>query len=194
MINSRQRGDGMRVFIAIELEDWLKEYIYEKQKDIKRNSIKGNFSRKENFHLTLRFIGEADEEEIERIKKAIDRTAETSKPFNMQLGKLGYFPRKNKKIVWAGISNGQKKLRNLFDILEINLEKQGFDREERGLKPHITIARQVRLKIDFDNLAEKINIESLNIPVEKISLMESTRVNGKLTYRPIYVKEINTGS
>lgn len=178
----------MRVFIAIELDENIKEYIFQNQKIVKDNSIKGNFSRKENFHLTLRFIGEANVKQIDVLKKTIDETAKITSSFEMQLGGLGYFSRKNRKIIWLGISNGKKSLQQLFDILENNLEEYGFGRDERGLNPHITMARQVILNTDFELLAEKVKTEEIEIPVKKISLMESTRVDGKLTYRPIYTK------
>lgn len=178
----------MRMFIAIELDNTLKEYVFQRQQIIKNNSRRGNFSRKENFHLTLKFIGEVNIEEIEDIKKAINNTASVFSPFKMNLGELGYFPRKNKKIIWIGTSQGNKKLHKLFNILETNLDRLGFEREARGLKPHITLAREVVLKKDFKLLSKEISIESKEIPVKKISLMESTRIDGLLTYRPIYTK------
>lgn len=184
------RGEGMRTFIAIELTDELKEYIADKQQVIKKHSIKGNFSHKENFHLTLRFIGEINDNEIDKLKNAIDRTAEKNREFNLELGSLGYFPRKNKKIIWIGISRGREKLKSLFGDLEENLAKQGFQKEDRELRPHITIGREVKLDSEFDIIKQKIFIEPKKIQVEKISLMESTRINGKLTYIPIYTRNM----
>lgn len=178
----------MRVFIAIELDENIKEYIFQNQRIVRDNSIKGNFSRKENLHLTLRFIGEANAKQIDDLKKNIDETAKITSSFEIQLGGLGYFPKKNRKIIWLGISKGKKSLQQLFNVLENNLEKHGFGRDERGLNPHITMARQVILNTDFKLLTEKVKIEDIEIPVKKISLMESTRVDGKLTYRPIYTK------
>lgn len=180
----------MRTFIAVELDDQIKNYIYDKQEVVRTNSKRGNFSRKENFHLTLRFIGESSIEEIEDIKRAINETVKSNRPFNITLGKLGCFPRGTKKIIWIGINNGYNELNKLFGKLENNLEKQGFEREKRGLKPHITIAREVRLLKDFKEICEEIQIQDKIIPVTKISLMESTRVDEKLTYRPIYTKNL----
>ncbi|SKC48942.1 RNA 2',3'-cyclic phosphodiesterase [Maledivibacter halophilus] len=180
----------MRVFIAIELDDNLRQYIFQKQQIVKKNSRKGNFSRKENFHLTLKFIGEVSIEETQYIKKAIDKTASIFSPFKMNLGELGYFPRKNRKIIWIGTSQGNKRLQQLFNIMDQNLNVFGFEREVRGLKPHITLAREVVLKKDFNSLSQEIIIENKELIVEKISLMESTRINGVLTYRPIYRKKL----
>lgn len=180
----------MRVFIGIELDESMKEYIFKNQQIVKNNSVKGNYSRKENFHLTLRFIGEVNDVQIDDLKKTIDETAKISSTFKLKSGELGYFPRKNKKIIWVGISEGQRSLQQLFNVLENNLQKHGFERDERGFKPHITIAREVILNMDFKPLTEKVKIENRDIPVNKISLMESTRIDGKLTYRPIYTKNL----
>jgi len=178
----------VRTFIAIELEDELKNYIFEKQQIIKSDSEKGNFARKENFHLTLRFIGETNPDQVEALKEAIDKTSQQFTFFDLKSGKMGYFPKKNKKIIWLGISEGQITLQQLFSELENNLHKQGFKKDERGLNPHITLGRQIILKKDFNKIAEEINILYRDIPVKKISLMESTRINDILTYRPTYTK------
>jgi len=180
----------MRVFIAIELDEKLKDYIFEQQKLVKANSVKGNFSRKENFHLTLRFIGEANCDEIEMLKTAIDATANDFSPFNLKLGELGYFLKKSKRIIWIGISKGQKELQQLFNLLENNLVRQGFEREVRGLKPHITLAREVVLNTDFKLISKEAKILDKELAVKKISLMESKKIDGKLTYKPIYIKDI----
>lgn len=175
----------MRVFIAIELDDEIKKYLSEIQTKVKKNSIKGNFTREANFHLTLRFIGDVDDKGIHSLKRAIDETSKEFQEFELKLGGLGEFPRKDKKIIWIGLSEGIKELKDLFKRLENNLEKQGFNREERGLKPHITIGREVRVDKPFEDLKNEISIEPKLINVKKISLMESTRVNGVLSYIPI---------
>ncbi|WZL74325.1 RNA 2',3'-cyclic phosphodiesterase [Clostridiaceae bacterium 35-E11] len=181
----------MRVFIAITLEDEMKKYIAQRQATVKNLSIKGNFTRTDNFHLTLRFIGEVNENQIQAIKKAMDDTANAIKPFELRLGQLGQFPRREKKIVWIGIHEGRKPLQDLFESIESHLEKEGFEREGRGLKPHITLGREIRLKEPFEALMNEMQIQGKKIPVEKIALMESKRVEGILKYIPIYTKTLN---
>jgi 2'-5' RNA ligase len=62
-------------------------------------------------------------------------------------------------------------------------------REDRNFTPHITLGRQVVCNEEFGKLVEMINVDNMTILVDKISLMESTREDGELKYRPIYVKE-----
>ncbi len=180
----------MRVFIAVELDDYIKKYIANIQKNVKEYTLKGNFTHLNNFHLTLRFIGEVEEAEIVKLKDAIDQTTLEIKPFTIRLGNLGCFPKKTKKILWLGLSEGEQYIRSLFLKLENNLEKKGYAREERGIKPHITIGREVRLKTDFNNICDILNVDEKQISISQISLMESKRVEGELRYMPTYISDM----
>ncbi|MFT9494088.1 RNA 2',3'-cyclic phosphodiesterase [Anaerosolibacter sp.] len=180
----------MRVFIAIEIEDGLKAYLGEKQQEVRTHSEKGNFTRLENLHLTLRFMGEVPNQGIEKIKEAMEAAAEQINAFQMTLGALGEFPKGNKKILWMGIHQGQPALQQLYNDLEQCLEERGFPREERGLNPHITLGREIVLQKPFGELKEAITVEDKTIEVKGITLMESTRIQGVLTYVPIYRRNL----
>ncbi len=176
----------MRLFIAIELEDGIIEYIHQKQRILQSCRIRGNFTRKENLHLTLRFLGEIGLNQIMQIKKALEATAAAAAPFSMELGEWGQFPSRRGKILWIGIGKGIEPLKALASDLESNLEKQGFEREKKAFRPHITIGREVQLEDDPERITKKAKIEPREIHVCRISLMESKRINGILTYIPIY--------
>jgi RNA 2',3'-cyclic 3'-phosphodiesterase len=180
----------MRVFIAIEFSKEIKEYIYRVQQDIKISIEKGNFSNMENFHLTLKFIGELSQDKILSLKQAIEKTASSAVSFKLNTDTIGFFPRGNKKILWMALAEEDNLLEKLFLSLEGELEKIGIKKEERPFSPHITLVREAILKEDFTVLEQKTKLENREICVEKISLMESTRINGKLTYIPLYVCEI----
>lgn len=178
----------MRVFIGIKFSEEIKSYLYEIQQSIINSSEKGNFTRKENFHLTLKFIGEVDVNQLEILKRIIDKISLDQSNFQLYFEKIGCFPRGNRIIVWMGLKESEI-LKKLYNNLELGLEKEGFPKESRSYTPHITLGREVIIKEDFNKLAEKIKIDNINIFVDSISLIESTRVNNKLTYVPIYVSE-----
>ncbi|MDF2985255.1 MAG: 2-5 ligase [Eubacterium sp.] len=173
----------MRVFFAIEFEEEIKEYLYSVQQEVKRNCSGGNFSHKENFHLTLRFMGEQSPQQITVLKNALLETAEKLKGFELKLNKLGSFNKGNKKIIWLGLQRSGE-LQILYKKLEGVLEKEGYAREDRGYNPHITLVREARLDEKVVEI-ENINIEKLTVRVKTISLMESARVNNKLAYTAI---------
>ena len=175
----------MRTFIAIEFEEEVKQYLYKVQEIAKTGCKNGNFTPKENFHLTLRFIGEADFDDVERLKEAIFETGKQSKPFSFTLNQLGFFERGEKKIMWFGIDKSIP-LYQLYNRMEKNLARQGFSRNKQDLSPHITLAREVTLFTQPSVLQKKIPIENKIVQVNKVSLMKSTREGRKMVYEPIY--------
>lgn len=180
----------MRLFFAIEFDNDTKEYIEKVQNIIRENSVRGNFSHEENFHLTLKFMGEIEQGNLAKLKSSLDRTVEQIDSFSFKFNKLGFFTKEAKKIVWIGIKNEDKVLNKLYDTLETVLNKNGFPKDFRSYSPHITLSRETVFKTGFEEALSKIKIDFKEIKVIKVSLMESTRINGKLTYRAIYVKEL----
>lgn len=184
------RDYKMRLFFAIEFDDKTKEYIKDVQNIVRQNSVKGNFSHEENFHLTLKFMGEVERERLTKLKSSLDRAVEQIGSFSLKFNKLGFFTKEAKKIVWIGIKNEDKVLDKLYNTLETILYENGFPKDFRGYSPHITLCRETVFKTGFEEQLGKIKIDSKDIKVNKVSLMESTRINGKLTYMAVYVKEI----
>ncbi len=175
----------MRTFIAILLNDEVRNSLEKVQTTVKQNCKKGNFTPKENFHITLHFIGEVNISEVEELKEAVFQTAQKNAPFSLTIDRLGFFPRGEKAILWVGVEKS-KPLYRLFEALEKNLSRQGFAREKRGLSPHITLGREVVPYISFQSLQKLIVPEKNNFLVERISLMESVRIGSKQVYRPLY--------
>lgn len=181
----------MRIFLAIEFTEEIKEYLYEIQQIVKKHSTKGSFTAKENFHLTLRFIGEVKENELNKLKEAIDYISLNQENFKIVFNEIGEFPRRNKKIIWIGLQPN-KSLDLLHSNLEDRLEIYGYQKEERRFVPHITLGREIILTEGFNKIEKLIQVHKKEMTVNKISIMESTRKNGQLTYAPIYVKQLKS--
>lgn len=178
----------MRIFFAIEFEEDLKEQLYFFQQEIKRHCSSGNFSHMENFHLTLRFIGDQKPEQLEKLTKAMHLAASEASRFVLKLNKPGLFSKGNKKIVWMGLEKS-KELQELYNRLEKALEKEGYPKEERGFNPHITLVREARLE-EGGLAVNMLQSDKLTIKVSAISLMESKRENGRLTYTAVDKAEL----
>ena len=164
----------MRTFIAIELEEETKAQLAEVQAEAEKLCRRGNYTPKENFHLTLHFLGEVQEEDLDYLHEAIYETARRNRPFTMTIDKIGFFPRGNKGILWAGIERSNH-LQRLFSTLEKSLEQQGFARERKGLSPHITLGREVEPQRNFTDVQRGVRVEPMRVSVRSISLMESVR-------------------
>lgn len=179
----------MRTFIAIELEEEVKEHLAEVQAETQKLCRRGNFTPKENFHLTLHFLGEVQEADLEYLQEAIYETARRNRPFTLTLDRIGFFPRGNKGILWAGLERSSQ-LQRLFSTLEKSLEQQGFARERKGLSPHITLGREVEPHRSFAEIQRAVQPEPMRISVKSISLMESVRRGPKLVYVPLFCQRL----
>jgi 2'-5' RNA ligase len=176
----------MRVFFAIELDDGIKDYLSKIQHKVKSHCISGNFTFKENFHLTLRFIGEQNIQQVENLKEVLKDVAGISE-FGLRLDKLGSFKKGNRSIIWAGLEKSLH-LQELYNNMENSLAQIGYQKEERSYNPHITLAREV--KMENFGFMEKTEIEKLTVRVKSISLMESKRIDDKLAYIPLERAEL----
>ena len=166
----------MRLFIAVNLinDDTLIEYI----NILKIASSSGNFTRPENLHLTLAFIGETKNHlKVKEILKNLK-----VKKFTFKFSGIGKFSKPNGDIYFAAVENNNA-LSSLVKQLTEKLNQNDFKIENRAFKPHITLARKVNVNNNtVDNFPEK------EISVEKISLMKSETINGQLKYTEIYYK------
>jgi len=178
----------MRLFIAINFDDQMKNRLHEITQKLKSVSIQGNFTRKENFHLTVVFIGETNK--INTVKQIMDKIC--AEPFDITIGILGKFQRSGGDIYWVGVENNEY-LSAIYKQLAEELASAGFNIEKRSFKPHLTLGREVILSEKFDEKAFSNTISPMTIRVERISLMKSERINGVLTYTEVYGKELYKG-
>lgn len=141
----------MRVFYAIEFDEETKEFLDTIKNKVKEKSVKGKFTSMNNFHLTLKFIGEVKNEKLSTLKKCADTIAENTKPFYINFEELSEFTRGDKCIPWIGIRKSME-LTSLHESLDDKLEQEGFKKEERIYKPHITLGRQVEIKTKLKDI------------------------------------------
>ena len=130
----------MRLFTALCFDDETKNALFAAGKAAE-NFSGGNFSPKENLHLTLVFIGETERED--EIKSALSKIEFPA--FEFKISGTGTF---EKGIFWAGTEENEK-LRNLRKEVFEKLKNLGFEPEEREFVPHITLARKFRPGEDF---------------------------------------------
>ena len=179
----------MRLFIAINFNDDIKKKLQEIIEGLRKESKRGSFSRIENLHLTLAFLGEIEVERVNNLKKIMDEIE--AEPFQVQLSHLGAFNRKGstESIYWCGIKHN-KALYKVQEKLSTMLKENGFKLDDKPFKPHITLARRCILPKDFslENFNKLIVDDSM--VVNEISLMKSERINEVLTYTEIYKKKI----
>jgi len=95
----------------------------------------------ELMHLTLKFLGDAEESAVDEIVVRIVKATEGLRPFRIRLKGMGAFPSmSNIRVVWVGIEDGGP-LERIAEELDESMSELGFGREKRGFKPHLTLAR-----------------------------------------------------
>lgn len=108
----------------------------------------------QNIHITVRFLGNIIPTMVEKIFEEMKKVQFDS--FNVQIKGLGAFPDlRYSRVVWAGITEGADKLKNVFKQLEPQLRRLGIPADHKGFSPHLTIAR-VRSGRNKAQLAEFI--------------------------------------
>jgi 2'-5' RNA ligase len=96
----------------------------------------------ENLHLTLKFLGDVEATEIHRVCETVTRAVADTPRFFFELRGAGAFPTaKRPRTIWLGAGEGEREMVDLAKALEKKLQKLGFRREGRRLKPHLTIGR-----------------------------------------------------
>ena len=166
----------MRTFIAIDLESGLKTALQGLIWTLKTTGADVRWTQTNGLHLTLKFLGEIDEEKSAVVKRTLRDVAGRHASFPLRLEGTGAFPGEhNPRVLWAGFA-AETGLLVFQDELERELEREGFPREERAFHPHLTLGRvkgPVRVRDAMLEL-EKHRRDSLGeMTVHKVALFES---------------------
>src|SRR5215510_1145014 len=95
----------MRTFIAIEIPSEAKSALAALQDDLRRAGADVSWTRPENIHLTLRFLGEVDERRIGEVEKVCVASAAEFRPFTLSLNDTGVLPSAGQpRGLWAGLA------------------------------------------------------------------------------------------
>jgi 2'-5' RNA ligase len=161
-----------RVFCAVELpaevRRQLEEHILNLRKAVP--DVAASWSRVENIHLTLKFLGNVAVDRIPAISAAASRAVEEFSPFPIGVGDTGVFPRPSRaQVLWIGVSDPSGKLSALQGRLENECAVESFAKEDRDYRPHLTIAR-IRRPEGARRLADT-HLE-MNFPTTDIELSE----------------------
>jgi len=180
----------MRLFTAIEFDAQLRSKISKIQSELRQYCEKGHFTREDNFHLTLIFLGERKLTELQNIISALELSVQGLEPFKLKIAEPGSFTKASRKILWLGLSGALQDLSRLYARLENCLVEKQVISQRQKYSPHITIGREILLKASESIISNDITMPEIIVPVTKISLMESIRVQDRLIYRPIHVVEL----
>lgn len=165
----------MRLFIAVNINQHSKKFI-EKKVELLKNEYKGRFkwTKKENWHLTLKFIGEASAEEKDELIQALKKIDFKEQNQYVQFNKLGAFPDlKKAEVLYLALKRGRNLLESLHDKVERELLEYGFEADERAYIPHLTLGRSGSKPVQISEKFESEYFVNIFARLESISLYQS---------------------
>jgi len=173
----------MRCFVSIQLpENVKKEILNEIEKLEKSGTCFGKFMNKDSLNISLKFLGELSEEEIEKTKQAL-REIDFQR-FTIETGDLEFLPNEEHvKIIWLKLNS--ETLEELKKQIDEVLFKYGFNRDEKEFIPHITLAKikGVKNKELFLEVLKDLKVNKSFFISQSFDLVKSILKNKKPEYK-----------
>ncbi|MFA6293066.1 MAG: RNA 2',3'-cyclic phosphodiesterase [Victivallales bacterium] len=137
-----------RLFIAIDIPDRVKDNICE----LRRNLPGVRWTVRDQIHITMRFIGDADDLFFKQIKASLSEIK--LPPFSLEIAGSGFFPNERRpSVFWLGCGESRA-LSDLKDYMDLALDSCGIPPESRKFHPHLTVAR---LKMPSEKDCQKLS-------------------------------------
>ena len=146
----------MRTFIAIALPPEVKETLGKLQDELKTAQADVKWVEPENIHLTLKFLGEIDEEQLQELSVILDGIGQKTKSFTLELAGIGAFPKiQFPRVIWVGATKGNEEAAKIAQVIEDESSKVGIPKEDRAFSSHITLGR-VRSPLHLAQLTQRL--------------------------------------
>jgi 2'-5' RNA ligase len=181
----------MRLFTAIDLPDDVREHLARVAETLRGHpSLKDvSWTKRENLHITLKFLGEMDDAQVPGLCRALGRLVVPS--MNLVLNPFLVLPGQGPaRVLAANVRGDVEALAELFSQIESAVQPLGVRREARAFKPHVTLARVRRpnRKLTAQTLGRIVDPSLLPSPgfsAGRFTLYESRLDPGGSIYVPV---------
>ncbi len=179
-----------RIFCAINLPNEIKFGAAEHQRHLRvvAPQVRASWERPEKLHLTLKFLGEIELPRVEALTRAAGRAAEGVGEFELTVAGTGSFPpRGAPRVLWLGVEDPSGGLARLHARLEDECAHEGFPREQKAFRPHLTLAR-LRSREGAERLGalhREAQFESQSFTVSELVVVRSELLPGGARHTPI---------
>lgn len=168
-----------RLFIAVPLTDRARDKIA-----AALPALPGRRVSPQNWHFTLRFLGDTERERRDQLALTLRRTR-LGRSFSIRFDGLGAFPRaKRARIIWLGVTDGARELVSLAEAVESAVRHSDFSAEKRPFKPHLTLSRVEPPCAVADLLGSQPALDVI-MPVTEITLVRSSLGSGPAKYEMV---------
>lgn len=180
----------IRAFVGVRIDPDTVEKIWQVVSQLRQRLTGIRWVAPANFHFTLKFLGDVEDEKIESVARALEGRLGLFPRFAINAKGLGVFPDlRRARVLWVGMEG--KELGNLTAQVERTLEPLGFAREKRAFRPHLTVGRWRNLNGSPAQLAKEIERwqghEFGETRVEEVILFQSVLNPQGAVYRPLKV-------
>lgn len=178
----------MRTFIAIEISPGVHKRLAEAQDRLRAARCAVKWVKPELIHLTLRFLGDIEDDALGGLEQLLASAVEEVDPFELTVSGLGAFPERGApRVVWAGVQDAGS-LTVLHSRIEAGVRRLGFEPDDHPFAPHLTVGR-VKEPRGADALRALIEAGAAtqfgSSPVRDLALMLSTLSPSGPTYTPL---------
>ena len=170
-----------RIFIGLQFP----RAICDELKNLRGGVISANWVAYENYHLTLRFLGECDNNLLDDVCLALSQIRTCS--FALQLQGVNHFKKKGVvKSLWVGIVKNPS-LTALKTEIDTMLQNINIKEERRAFYPHVTLAKLSNPRLSEVTFFEQMNnlYCSKKFPTNYLTIFESCSLKGGSTYQPL---------
>jgi RNA 2',3'-cyclic 3'-phosphodiesterase len=135
----------VRCFVALEMPESLKSALTALCQDLgqqfgQRTNLR--WVRPNGIHLTLKFLGDVEDERIPQVQEAVSNALAQVTPFELKIAGLGCFPKPDApRVIWVGLGGNLAGLNHAQRLTESALTAIGFAPENYNFNPHLTLAR-----------------------------------------------------
>lgn len=166
----------VRTFISVPVPDQVNSIKNRLKNEFYKQKSMIKWEKDDNVHLTLKFIGDMPEQDINHINQIIGQVVSNYTVLKYNISGTGCFPKPDRpRVLWLGVDGELTPLQNLVRNLNQELEKSGYPSETGDFIPHITIARIKYPQKHTPDVTSFLNHQYETIPfgINKIHFMQS---------------------
>jgi len=135
-------SEMLRLFVALTIPETVKSAIDGLRAELGQGLSSLRWVRPEGIHLTLRFLGDVPDTELDTVRLALASCAGAVAPFRLETAGVGVFPHaRSPRVFWVGFRTLPAPLYHLQGLVERAVNGIGFDPERRPFRPHLTVGR-----------------------------------------------------
>lgn len=172
----------MRLFIALDIPQKQKDLLEKSVQQLKPFAVKGTYVPKENYHITLQFLGEVEFSRVLYLQNLLDEL-KSFRVIDTANDQIAHW--RAADLVCAKYTCG-KALKEVFAFLGENLKQNGYFCEERKFVPHITLMRRPIFTMPFTEIKKSVDVFNKPFVASEVKLYSSELKSGGAEYTELY--------